>query len=204
MQITEKEIWKPIKGFEGFYEVSNLGRVKSLSRYVTFVKNGKEYTIFRKEHIKKEQLDNKGYVRLMLQIDKVHKSIAVHRAVAEAFIPNPLNLPQINHKDEIKTNNNVSNLEWCTNEYNCNYGNHPKRCSIKATESSVWLYKPVLQFSLDDEFIREWNYIREAANALNISAGDICKCCKGKRICRGKEYPVYSAGGFKWRYKEYE
>lgn len=116
-----EEIWTPIK-YDG-YEISNLGRVKS---YKVDKKNGK---------IMKPYHDTKGYLQIDLSLDgrkrqnRVH--LFIHRLVAEAFIPNPDNLPQVNHKDENKENNCVDNLEWCTNEYNCRYGTHTERVGAK-------------------------------------------------------------------------
>lgn len=110
-----EEIWKPIKGFCG-YEISNLGRVKSFR--VDNI-NGK---------IMKPYKTTKGYLQIDISLDgrkrKNRKHLAVHRLVAEAFLPNENNLPQVNHKDEDKENNCVENLEWCDNDYNAHYGNH--------------------------------------------------------------------------------
>ena len=116
-----QEIWKPIQ-YDG-YEISNFGRVKS---YKYDKVNGK---------LMKPYLDTKGYLQIDLSLDgrkrnnRVH--LAIHRLVAQAFISNPNNLPQVNHKDEDKTNNCADNLEWCTNKYNCNYGNHVENIAKK-------------------------------------------------------------------------
>ena len=108
------EIWKDIKGYEGHYEVSNLGNVKSVKRY--------------KKVLKPRQHKN-GYVFVSLCANGKAKDFSVHRLVGNAFLDNPENLPEINHKDEDKTNNNASNLEWCTREYNQSYGTRVERCT---------------------------------------------------------------------------
>ena len=120
-----REVWRNIKGYEDLYQVSNLGRVKSLSRKIF---NGKNYYI-SKEKILKPAKDKDGYVQVLLYKNNRHKTYKVHRLVAMAFLPNPNNLPQINHKDENKQNNYTSNLEWCTPKYNQNYGNRNKKSS---------------------------------------------------------------------------
>lgn len=120
------EVWKDIEGYEGLYQVSNLGRVKSLERIIS---DGRH----RKERILKPYDDGNGYLRVELQ----SKPFKLHRLVAQAFIPNPDNLPFVNHKDENPKNNRVflnddgsvdeSNLEWCDNKYNINYGTTQER-----------------------------------------------------------------------------
>lgn len=116
------EIWKPVVGYEGLYEVSNLGRVRSVDRYVSFGRWGDNgQTRFRKSHLLSPKIDE-GYYRVALSKDGVKKLFKVHRLVAQAFIPNPDNLPVVNHKDEDKSNNIVTNLEWCTIQYNSTYG----------------------------------------------------------------------------------
>lgn len=107
------EEWRDIKGYEGLYQVSNLGKVRN--------KKGK---------VLKQYRNNKGYPCVHMYKNNKYKTKNVHRLVAISFIENPNNLPQVNHKDEDKTNNVVTNLEWCTNKYNCNYGNHRRNVSI--------------------------------------------------------------------------
>lgn len=114
------EYWKEIKGFEGLYEISSTGKVRSLDK-VVLCRAGKTRIIKGKELILTK---NCGYLMIVLHKDHKAFSRLVHRMVAEAFIPNPNNYPQVNHKDEDKTNNNVENLEWCSCEYNNNYGSH--------------------------------------------------------------------------------
>lgn len=132
------EEWRDIKGYEGIYQVSSLGRVKSCERDVHFIKNtGTHFTKHYKERILSPNLSTPGYLTVMLYRDnrdggpKQSKRLQIHILVAQAFIPNPDNLPQINHIDENKTNNIVSNLEWCTRKYNMNYGTLPSRIRNK-------------------------------------------------------------------------
>ena len=120
-----EEIWKDIKGFEGLYQVSNLGNIKSLDRYMCRSHN-EGLTI--KGKIRIPQLV-KGYYQIVLCKDGINFQYKVHRLVAEAFILNPNNYPCINHKDENPVNNKVENLEWCTHKYNNNYGHHKEKCS---------------------------------------------------------------------------
>ena len=175
--IMKKEYWKPVVGYEGLYEVSNWGRVKSLK--------------FGKERILKQSIRH-GYYSVGLSKNGIVKTYQVHRLVAEAFIDNTDNLPQVNHKDECKSNNVVSNLEWCTHEYNNSYGTRNKRIGKSNTNGK--LSKPVLQYDLNGNFIKEWKSINECGrNGFN--QGDICKCCNGKRK---------TAKGFIWVYKNEE
>ena len=108
-----KEIWKDVKGYEGMYCVSNFGRVKSFKR--------------KKAMILKPFYNMDGYLNVELRDSKSRKTISVHRLVAIAFVPNPLNKPQVNHIDEVKTNNNISNLEWVTQKENMNHGTRIER-----------------------------------------------------------------------------
>lgn len=115
-----EEIWKDIPGYEGLYQVSNLGRVKSFDRYVEY-DNGRGIH-YHKGRFIKPSISPGGYRIIGLYKEKVRRSAKVSRLVAEAFIPNPDNLPIVNHKDENKTNDTVENLEWCDIKYNTNYG----------------------------------------------------------------------------------
>ena len=173
--IMKKEYWKPVVGYEGHYQVSNFGRVKSIK--------------FGKERILKPGTNKYGYLLVMLCKDGKVKGFTVHRLVAEAFLPNPHNYPCVNHKDENKQNNNVSNLEWCSAQYNNTYGTRIERVAEKTTNGKC--SKPVLQYTLDGEFVREWKSTAECGrNGFN--QGNVVACCRGKL----KKYK-----GFLWEYK---
>lgn len=196
-----KEIWKSIEGYEGFYEVSNLGRVKSLSRYVS---NGTSVPLYVKERILKQWKDKKGYCTVVLGKEGKYKTYAVHRLVANAFILNPNNLPCVNHKDENPSNNFVDNLEWCTYRYNLNYGTAQERRIAKQRETlnsreasfacNGELSKPVIQYSKNGDYINEYPSMHEVQRQLGISASGVMQCCKGNTQYR-------QCGGYIWRYK---
>lgn len=126
------EIWKSIQGYEELYEVSNLGNVRSLDRVIksrhngTTIRKGRVLTPFYEE--------KKGYYQVRLSKNGKNKTFRIHRLVALAFLENPFNYTDVNHKDEVKTNNKVNNLEWCTRKYNNNYGTKPYRTSIAVRE----------------------------------------------------------------------
>lgn len=167
------EIWKDISGYEGKYQISNLGRVKRLGNNKT-----------KKEKIKIPAKNKDGYLRVNLYKEGKYKTFTVHRLVAEAFIQNPNNYPCVNHKDENPSNNNVDNLEWCDYKYNSNYGTCQQRRVEKQSKS-------VLQFTKDNEFIMEWLSTMECArNGFN--QGSVAACCRGERKTHK---------GFIWRYK---
>lgn len=136
------EIWKPVKDFEGYYEISNFGRVKSLEKFNSIRSKDRTVGYMRKERILKPTIVSGGYLQVKLFKDTKYKNCHIHRLVAKAFIPNPNNLPCINHKDENRTNNNAGNLEWCTYSYNNNYGNRNKKirekmCGRKRTKINI-------------------------------------------------------------------
>ena len=178
-----KEEWKEIKGYPN-YMVSNKGNLKSLGRWVYKEYRGKRW---QREKILKPSVNKDGYLFVGLYKNRKVKYFKVHRLVAEAFISNPNNLPQVNHKDENKQNNCVENLEWCDAKYNNNYGTKNKRIAEK-------LSKPVLQIDKNtNEFIAEFPSIHQVERQLGINNAHISKCCLGKRN---------TAGGYKWKYKE--
>lgn len=185
------EVWKPIMGYEGLYEVSNLGRVKSLDR---LIKTGRGGLQFREGTILKSKLDKYGYPNLGLYKNGVGKFFTIHRLVAMHFISNPDNLPQVNHKDEDKTNNCVENLEWCDAKYNNNYGTRNERNSnvqINDKKKS----KPVIQLTLNNEIIGLYFSIKEATRQTGVGSNEISKCCHHKSHYK-------SAGGYKWVFLE--
>lgn len=124
MELEVGEIWKDIKGYEGLYQASSIGNVKSIGRYVNAKNNSKKYM---KSIILKGVANDRGYYMVVLSKEGKKRKVFVHRLIAETFIENPKNYTQVNHKDEDKTNNNINNLEWCSCKYNCNYGTRNKR-----------------------------------------------------------------------------
>lgn len=173
------EIWKPVKGFEERYEVSNLGCVRSVSKIIAYRNGAKR---FWKGQALKQHPDKDGYLKVALARDGKQFNKCVHRLVAEAFLENPNHLPMVNHKDECKSNNQVDNLEWCTAQYNCLYSNVPQKM-IEVTK------KPVLQISLSGELVKEWESISAAARGTGILLANISRCAHGGRP---------TAGGYRW------
>ena len=153
------EVWKDIAGYEGLYQISNLGRVKSL-------RNNK----MRKEKILKVKKNTTGYLYLSLYKNNVGKNYLLHRLVGEAFIENPNNYPCINHKDENKENNNINNLEWCTYLYNSRYGTRTERI-VKSRLISIYCL----------ETDKCYNSIKQASEELNLDSSKIVKVLKGRQ-----------------------
>lgn len=122
------EIWKDIDGYEGLYQVSNHGRIKSLER-TYYSGNGHNTKKVCKEKILKPRKTRTGYCRVAFKTNGKNKDFYIHRLVAMHFLDNPKQYPDINHKDEIKSNNHIDNIEWCSRKYNCNYGTRNKRLS---------------------------------------------------------------------------
>lgn len=167
-----KEEWRDVKGYEGFYKVSNIGRVLSLKRKTT------------NEHIMKQHINHDGYWEVNLCMNNKAKTCRVHRLVAEAFIPNPMNFPIINHKDENKLNNNYNNLEWCTVKHNTRYNNmHIRRMAYRK--------KPIVAEKDGVEIL--YSCSGDVAIALGVSRGNISSCAL-------KSYGHKSIHGYHFRY----
>lgn len=168
------EIWKDIKGYEGLYQVSNLGNIRSLYKR-------------SKGNIMNLPI-KKGYYQIGLRKNGIRKYYQVHRLVAQAFIENKENLPQVNHIDENKLNNNVDNLEWCTVSYNNCYGTRIKRVVEKNKTR-----QPVILYDINGNFIAEYFSIMDASRQTKINPSCIVGSCKNKdRIPRK----------YIWRYKK--
>lgn len=174
------EEWKDIDGFDGYYQISSFGNVRSVARVV---KRGTNYKPIA-DRILKCHI-NRGYAYVVLSKSGLTKTLWIHRAVATAFISNPNNYPCVNHKDENKLNNRVDNLEWCTWSHNNSYQDLRKRAAVSKR-------KPIIQYTKNNVFIREWSYAQEAADALGINKRAIYECCYG----RSK-----SSGGYVWKWK---
>lgn len=168
--MTSTEIWAPIPGYEGAYEVSNKGRVRSLDRLVVDM-GGKRERLF-KGTIMRLQNDKDGYKFVHLHLHGVEKrNIKIHRLVAKCFIPNPKNLPYINHKDFDRTNNDVSNLEWCTPHYNWKFSKDAGRLRdvpYSASGKDNKRTKLLLMYDLDGNYIRSFYGAKEAAKFLGF------------------------------------
>ena len=173
------EIWKDIEGYEGLYQVSNMGNVKSLN-----------YKRTGKEGILKPGKVSSGYLQVQLHQDGKRKKYYVHQLVATAFCENQMGYTEVNHLDEDKTNNRADNLEFCSSSYNCNYGTRIKRIAEKLRNDPK-RSKPLFGIDKITGLIVEFASAHEASRQLGISNGNICDCLKGRKK---------SVGGFYWYY----
>ena len=177
-----REIWKQIAGYEELYEISSFGNVRSLDRVVP-------HTTKRQKRCAGKTISHDinwaGYHRVTLFKEHKRTRYAVHRLVAEAFVPNINNLPQINHKDENPHNNCASNLEWCDNKYNINYGTRTERASSH-------LRKPVLQLDMNGAVVGRYISQNEAERQTGILQSCISRVCLGG---------ARQSGGYIWRYE---
>lgn len=188
----QEEVWKPIKGFEGLYEISNTGKVKSFHKKEPFLLTPKK--------------NNRGYLWVELKnITNISHS-QIHRLVAETFLENPNKYPVVNHKDENPLNNNVSNLEWCTKSYNRRYSlmlhperNKVRRCRpynlscVEKTRDGFFTYPHILQLDMQGNVIKEWECPSAIVRELGYNNWSITQTCRGIRK---------QAYGYKWAFKE--
>ena len=187
--MSEGEVWRDVVGYEGLYKVSDRGNVYSLERIYA---NGRK----RNGLTLKPSCDRGGYLRLELCKNGIRKRKYVHRIVAEAFIPNPNNYPEINHKDENKTNNYVENLEWCTRGYNVNFGRRNEKSSQK-------LSKKVRAINVETDEVLTFSSVKEAVSkgyahgAISEACRGVYKTNDGKLIGDG-----YTYRGHRWSYQE--
>lgn len=186
---AKNEIWKDIQGYEGMYQVSNLGRVRSLDREIVtpHPRNPKYiHRYIKMGGIKSQRLNNKGYREVDLYKNNIQDTRTVHRLVATAFLPNPSHLPEVNHIDENPRNNRLENLEWVDRLQNVRHGTGRQRMG-----RSHWT--PVEQYTLDGQFIRRWECMQQAADELHLHMTKISAVCRGK---------AKTTGGYIWKYPE--
>lgn len=195
----EGEIWKPIQGWEGLYEISNKGRVKSLERIIEYNKTSSSDIVVKrtnKEKILKGLLRN-NYYHVQLHNNCKTQTWKIHRLVAIAFLQNPNNYPIINHKDENPHNNCVENLEWCDYKYNANYGN----CREKMSDARVRMFGvKVTQKDKNGNFITRYNSFQEASIATGVPRSHIWRAARNKhnKGWKGRSYKQQTAGGYVW------
>ena len=190
--MATSEVWKDVVGYEGIYQVSNKGNVYSVVR-----KDSRGIKIGG-QTLKPRHQKN-GYINVVLHKNGVRKTKSIHRIIAEAFIPNPNNFPQVNHIDEVKVNNNVENLEWCTSKYNNNHGTRIER--VVKTQS-----KKVMAFNVETGEALTFNSINEAGRK-GYNSGNVSLACRGiyksgstgKLIGDGRTYKDH-----RWCYEEGE
>lgn len=197
-----EEFWKPIKGYEGYYEISNLGRVKSLERVVP-KRHGKRKIGGR---ILPQRIDKSGYYTVILCKHSISKYKLVHRLIAEAFIPNPENKPFIDHINTIRTDNRIENLRWVSakensnnilTKDNVNSATHTKEIIRKKLETlrrnkRVNAPRKVVQYTLDGEYIATYDSYKEAYRKTGVRANSISEYCRGSRL---------KAGNYVWRHE---
>ena len=160
------EEWKDVVGAEQFYQISDLGRIRNK---------------ITKDILKPSKSGAYRHIELRYGINK---NVLIHRLVAEAFIPNPFNFRCVNHIDEDKENNCADNLEWCTYQYNCRYGN-----------GSLARNSKIIQYDMRGNALKIWNSMKEAAECLGINYQGISSCCRNKKK---------SSGGFMWSFANLE
>lgn len=181
------EQWKDIEGYEGMYQVSNTGKVKSLKRVTKF--KGKDYTRTEQEKLLTLAKHHKGYFKAQLRKNDKLKAFFIHRLVAQAFIPNPESKATVNHKDGDKSNNTVENLEWMSNQENMA---HAYATGLRNNDAiHLKQLKPVAQYSKSGELITTYGSVKEAVEKTGLRQGGISSCCRGN---------YKHSGGYVWKY----
>lgn len=169
--MIEKEIWLPVKGYEGLYEVSNFGAIRSLQKIDALGRLKHEKSL-------KANKRKNGYLKVSLYKNGKANHYLVHRLVCEAFLPNPCGLRLVNHKDENKQNNHVGNLEWCDSKYNNNYGtSNYRQARTKG--------RKIGQYTTSGLFVSDYFSISEAARRTGFSASAICLGLNQKKPTNG-------------------
>lgn len=183
VQNIENEVWKDIEGYEGLYQVSNIGNIKSLERDVVYSNSAIHH--YEEKLLKPSKIGG-GYLQVTLSKDGEAQNVLVHIIIANAFIPNPNNLPQVGHMDDNKENNTIDNLYWTTAKENNTHNGRHLRVAEKRS-------KKVLQIDKNtNEVVAEFPSASQAARETGFSQGNISSCCKG----------VYKqAYGYIWKYK---
>lgn len=189
-KMNQEEIWKDIEGFEGYYKVSNQGRILALERNVSERQR-------RKEKIRQTTIQKDGYAKIILYKEFTYKAFMAHRLVAKAFVGNPENKPHVNHINSIRDDNRAENLEWVTSSENAlhgyRYGNRKPYAHWTGRKGKDhYASKTVIQMTTNKVFINEFAGTREAQRKTGICQATISNCCLGK---------LNIAGGYYWEYK---
>lgn len=185
---TKNEEWRDIEGYEGYYQVSNFGRVRKLDRYTLKTNRGVPYLQKYKGCIMKAQRMKNGYLYLPLSKNGKYKGHYIHRLVAKAFAPGYREGLAVNHIDEDKMNNLPDNLEWVTYKENNSHGTRMERIGKKER-------KPVLQMTITGEVIKRFESISRASMTTGIFMTNISAVCHGKYGCK-------TAGGYRWKFAD--
>lgn len=175
----ENEIWKPVAGYDGLYEIINTGRVKYPCKKIKRYWRGRHQTFRRKEKITVGHVNRKGYLEIKLQKGAIKKPCRVHRLVAQAFIPNPNNLPQINHKDGDKKNNKATNLEWCDNSHNIKHAYENRLMDRRGEKQNTCKIKESDVLEIRDFYSKNPTaFLRVYAEKLNITRNTVSNIIK--------------------------
>lgn len=188
------EIWKDIKGYEGLYQVSNLGRVRSLDRTICFTYKGYKKQMRIKSKIRVPVINRTGYYMISLCKNNIHDCKLISRLVAETFIPNPENKPQVDHINTIRTDNRAENLRWCTQQENTDNPISKNKHKAYYTEhigKKHHCAKKCIQLTTKGEIVKIWESIVDAYLETGIDRHHISACCNNKRK---------SAGGYNWEF----